>query len=102
MLHRPLDHSLKTEGLLEHIFIPFRDTLHMLFEKVFKAIFNIPDIAPAVFNNLRTFTVMQDCKKNMFDTNVFMVPSFGFINRKTECCAKFFADHAPNPFPWNI
>jgi len=102
MIHRPLDHPLKTEGLLENVFAPFGHTVHLLVEKILKSVFKIINTAAAVFDNFDTGAVVQDGKKYVFYADIFMAPFFSFPHGKTKGSTQFLTDHGTNPSPWYI
>jgi len=93
MIHRPLNDALKTNGLLQHIFIAIGNLFNFSLKKVFKGDDQIFDIAPAIFNDVNADRVIQDGKKNVLDTDIFVAPFFSLSNSKSKSCTEFFADH---------
>ena len=92
MINRPLNDALKSNGLLEHIFIAIGDPLNFTLEKILQRSDQIFYTATAIFDDVNAGRIVQNCKKDMFDTDIFVASFFRLSNSKAESCAKFFAD----------
>jgi hypothetical protein len=52
MVNGPLDHPLKTDGLLEHVLALFRKHLHVFIEEHFQIGFNVIHISATFFHDI--------------------------------------------------
>ncbi len=75
MVDGPLNHALKTDGLLENIFFLGVNLGEFFIKKLFQFLFDLLRVSPAFLYGIRTGFMVQDRVKNMLYTDIF-VPSF--------------------------
>ena len=78
VIHGPLDHPLKADGLLQDILVPVGDDFHFFPEKIFEAGLELFDVAAAPgFDDFQTIAVVQYGIQDMFDAHIFMAAALG-------------------------
>lgn len=101
MVDGPLNHALKTDGLLENIFFLGVNLGEFFIKKLFQFLFDLLRVSPAFLYGIRTGFMVQDRVKNMLYTDIFVPSFFGFPYGKPEGSAQFLAYHTRfTPFPW--
>jgi len=101
MVDSPLNHPLKTEGLLQHILVILGYALNFFLEEGLERKLEAFDITTTIFYYFNAIAVVQNGKKHMFNTDVFVPSLFGLSHRKSEGSAQFLTNHDLNLSPWH-
>jgi hypothetical protein len=78
VIDRSLDHPLKSNGLLKHVFGAVSNPFQFFVEKFLQSPVHVLNVAAAVFDYFDADAVVQNGEQDVFDTHILVAPLFRF------------------------